>query len=185
MTDKDVVLAVIQALEGAGIPHMIVGSLASNVYGIARSTQDADFLIHLHHVPASDIASCLPQALALDPQMSFETVTGTSRFIIKLKGSHYKVELFLLGNDPHDHERFNRRVRGEINGHADWLPISEAVIITKLRWSKQGKRTKGIDDARNVIAVQGNALDWDYIHRWCDEHGTRELLEQIRAGLLQ
>src|SRR5438105_5189494 len=28
------------------------------------------------------------------------------------------------------------------------------------------------------IAVQ-QALDWPYIERWCDQHGTRDLLEQI------
>ena len=37
---------------------------------------------------------------------------------------------------------------------------------------------------RDVIAVQGDeVLDWDYIHRWTAEHGTRELLDEIRASI--
>jgi hypothetical protein len=26
-------------------------------------------------------------------------------------------------------------------------------------------------------------LDWDYVHRWCDIHGTRPLLDEIRQAL--
>jgi hypothetical protein len=33
------------------------------------------------------------------------------------------------------------------------------------------------------MAVQGDRLDWDYIHRWCDAHGTRALLDEVRASL--
>jgi len=34
MTAEDVVLEVVQALDAANVPYMIVGSLSSNVYGI-------------------------------------------------------------------------------------------------------------------------------------------------------
>jgi hypothetical protein len=36
---------------------------------------------------------------------------------------------------------------------------------------------------RNVIAVQGEAIDWDYVYSWCDRHGTRALLDEIRASI--
>lgn len=37
---------------------------------------------------------------------------------------------------------------------------------------------------RDVIAVQGeDAFDWDYIHRWAGEHGTRSRLDEIRASI--
>jgi hypothetical protein len=44
-------------------------------------------------------------------------------------------------------------------------------------------RSKDKDDARGVIAVQGDRLDWDYICRWCDSHETRELLDALRASI--
>lgn len=54
----------------------------------------------------------------------------------------------------------------------------------KLRWAKHAKRGKDREDVRDVIAVQGDAaLDWDYIHEWCARHGTRELLDEIRASI--
>ena len=44
------------------------------------------------------------------------------------------------------------------------VPTPEDVIITKLRWSLLANRSKDRDDARDVIAVQGDRIDWDYVH---------------------
>ena len=55
----------------------------------------------------------------------------------------------------------------------------EDIIIQKLRWN----RDKDREDVRNIIGVQGDALDWPYIERWCDAHGTRARLEEIRAAI--
>lgn len=42
MTGDEAVVAVIDALESAGIAYMLVGSLATNFYGVLRGTEDAD-----------------------------------------------------------------------------------------------------------------------------------------------
>jgi hypothetical protein len=60
---------------------------------------------------------------------------------------------------------------------------SNYVLITKLRWSQRGRRAKDAEDVRNVIAVQGDRLDWAYVCQWCDRHGTRELLEDLRRSI--
>lgn len=181
MSDQSVI-DVIEALNQLQIPYMVTGSLASNAYGFERATRDADFVVK----PASDsipnLARALHPPLKLDPQATFETITGTTRFIIS-SGREFKIEIFILGDDPHDQERFIRRRQGTVEGQPVWLPTPEDVIITKLRWSKRGKRPKDIDDVRNVLAVQGDSLDWAYIHRWCDEQGTRDLLEETRRTL--
>lgn len=121
----------------------------------------------------------------IESQMTFETVTATTRFITYGIDTGFKIELFLLSDDPHDQKRFARRQRVSIEETEAWVATAEDVVITKLRWSRQGKRTKDTDDVRNVIAVQQGHLDWDYIHHWCDQHGTRELLDEIRATVPQ
>ena len=45
------------------------------------------------------------------------------------------------------------------------------------------QRRKDVEDVTNVIAVQANHIDWDYINQWCDLHGTRSLLDEIRASI--
>lgn len=115
--------------------------------------------------------------------MSFETVTATTRFILHLTDTAFTIELFLLSDDEHDRERFARRRREQIMDRTVAIPTAEDVIVTKLRWSRAGRRTKDVEDVRNVVAVQGDRIDWTYVNSWCDKHGTSDLLDDIRRSV--
>ncbi len=160
---------------------MLVGSFSSNLYGRPRSTADADFVIQASAESIELLRRKLGADFLFDPQLSFETVTSTTRIIIHHRQSAFTVELFLLSPDPHDQSRFQRRRRMPIDEHPVFVPTAEDVIITKLRWSKSGQRSKDINDARDVIAVQRGQLDLRYIRDWCDQHGTREIFERLLA----
>jgi hypothetical protein len=183
MTSEEAALAVLSALETLGIPYMLVGSFSSNYYGIARSTKDADFVVELGGQSIGLLADHLGGAFRLDPQMTFETVTMTTRHVMEVVGIPFKIEIFHLSDDPHDQERFRRRRRVKLFNLEINLPTAEDVIITKLRWAVQNRRSKDSDDIRNVIAVQAGRLNWDYIHSWCDRHSTRALLDEIRQSI--
>ena len=181
MTPHAAVARVLAALQSASLGHLVTGALASNHYGIERLTKDADIVLESAPVDFAAFARDLGPELELDPQITFETITGSRRHIISLRRTPFKIELFLLGSDPHHQERFRRRqpVRLASIGSETWIPTAEDVVIQKVRWG----RLKDRDDAQNVIAVQGDALDWPYIERWCDAHGTRARLEEIRAAI--
>jgi hypothetical protein len=183
VTGNEATLAVVDALEACGIPYMLVGSYSSNVYGIERSTQDADFVIEPGDASLADVGRRLAPAIRIDPQMGFETVTMTRRFVATVADSPFKVELFLRGDDPHDQERFRRRLPVDVLGRRVFIPTVEDVIVTKLRWALLGGRAKDREDARDVIAVQGDRIDWDYVHAWCERHGTRGLLDEVRRSI--
>ncbi len=183
MTGNEATLAVIDALEALAIPYMLVGSLSSNVYGVPRSTHDADFVIECGVEFLPRLAAHLGAAFRLDPQMTFETATLTQRHILAVIGVPFKIELFHLSDDPHDQERFRRRRRVQTMGREISMPTAEDVIITKLRWVLNLRRTKDRDDVRDVVAVQGANIDWPYVYSWCDQHGTRALLDEIRRSI--
>ena len=65
-----------------------------------------------------------------------------------------------------------------------WVPTAEDVVVQKIRWSRIARRAKDIDDVKNVIEDQGDRLDWPYIRKWCGEHGTLALLEEVRQEAL-
>lgn len=181
-TGKEATLVVIRALEEAGIRYMVVGSFSSNFYGIPRSTQDADFVVELEERDLERLLEKLPPGFAPDPQVSFETVTGTTRTILEIPSLQFKIELFDLGTDSHDQERFARRRRVEFEGLETFLPTPEDVVIQKLRWCRGGNRSKDYNDVRDVMSVQGVSLDWEYLRGWCGKHGTLELLEEVREA---
>jgi hypothetical protein len=35
-------------------------------------------------------------------------------------------------------------------------------------------------DARNLIGVQHERVDWRYVESWADRHGTRDILNRLR-----
>jgi hypothetical protein len=167
---------VADALAKSQIHYMLAGSFSSNYYGIPRSTKDADFVVELMSGVGSDFMNLLGADFEADPQLSFETNTGTYRQIIQHKESPFKVELFLLSRDAHDQARFSRRVKVEAFNRQLWLPTAEDVVVMKLRWA----RARDKDDVRAVLGVQRGKLDWSYIEDWCERHGTRARLEEIR-----
>ena len=183
MTSREATLAVIGVLESLGIPYMVVGALSSNFYGIARSSKDADFVVQLGERPITDIVRELGPSFVLDPQITFETATGTTRHIVSIEGLQFQIEFFRLSEDPHDQERFRRRVRVQLPEVQAWVLTAEDVIVTKLRWAVYGGRAKDAEDARGVIAVQRDRIDWPYVRLWCGQHGTLQKLDEIRRSI--
>jgi len=183
VTADEAVVAVLEALDAAGVQYMIVGSLASNFHGIPRSTRDADFVVDLVPARLQRLAAALPQELTLSPQSAFETTTGTTRYLVEMARTPFVCELFVLSDDAHDAERFTRRERVNLLGRVAWVASAEDMIVTKLRWALAGHRTKDRDDIRNILAVRGPELDWAYLHRWASTHGTSALLDEIRASI--
>jgi hypothetical protein len=186
MNAEAVSLRVVEILNKHQIPYMLVGSLSTNFHSIVRSTKDADFVVPDGLAEAARTIAREYPTLVLDPQFGFQSVTGTKKLILRASDSGgFIVELFGPADDPHDIERFRRRMKVDWLGRPTWIATAEDAIVTKLRWGHLLARAKDVADVQTVIAIQRDALDWPYIERWCDEHGSRPLLEKIRAELQQ
>jgi hypothetical protein len=183
VTGKDALLALIQALNATAVPYMVVGSFSSNFYGIPSSTKDADIVLDPGATSLAKMIRELGPDFVFNPQLLFETATATKPQIMDIRGTEFKIELFRLSNDPFDRERFRRRQPVSFSGFETFMPTAEDVIVMKFRWIGQLNRNKDRDDVSNVMLVQAGRIDWDYVNKWCDIHGTRELLDQIRATL--
>lgn len=179
MAAAQIARRVIAALNVAGIPHVLVGAFARNYYAEPRSTKDADVVLSVSPGGLSQFLEVLGTDIRMDEQMSFETNTGTLKNVLVHADSGFTVELFYLSDDAHDQERFKRRRATTYEGQSTFVLTAEDYIITKLRWP----RSKDFDDARDVIAMQGEALDWNYIQHWADAHGSRPKLDRVRQSI--
>ena len=163
---------------------MLTGAFADSLYGIPRSTKDVDVVLSLAGGDAiRRMVARLDALVKFDPQVQFDTLpwgrrqVGTSR-----EPPPFKLELFELFDDPFVLEQFRRkrRIRSVQIGCETWMPTPEDVIVQELRWG----RNKDLDDARDVLAVQGpETLDMAYIEGWCARHGTAERLRAALAGI--
>jgi hypothetical protein len=180
MNTDEFVLAVIDYLNAHDVPYMLVGSLATNVYCVPRSTEDGDIVLQSNVVRFAQELRRVRPRIYFDPQIGFESVTATKKIVLQTEEHGFEIELFELSDDAHDQERFSRRVLVETMGRKVWVADLEDMIITKLRWSQHAGREKDISDARNLIGVQLEHIDWPYVESWCERHGTRELLDRLR-----
>jgi hypothetical protein len=181
MTVEELAIAVIEACESEGVEYMVTGAFAFSLYGIPRSTKDVDVVLSLAgQDPIWRVVRRLDLQVHFDPQIQFDTLTwgrrrvGTSRL-----NPPFKVELFELFDDPFVLKQFSRKrlLQSQQIGRECWLPTAEDVVVQKLRWG----RSKDLDDARDVLAVQGpETLDMLYIQHWCTEHGT---IDRLQAAL--
>lgn len=166
---EEAVYALLDLLNEAQVPYMMVGSFSSNAYGEARSTKDADFVVQLEPKMRQTMLGKLPREFEIDWQVSFETITGHTRQILRIPSIPFEIELFDLSNEPFDQSRFARRQRTALEGHTVWLPTAEDVVVQKLRWAKLGKRDKDMLDAVGILRVRRENLDWEHIEKWCAE----------------
>jgi hypothetical protein len=102
MTPEEASLSVFDAMAALDLPYMVVGSLSSNIYGIPRSTKDADLVVEFGTSSPAEFARRLGSGFRLEPQMSFETVTRTMRSEFEVVGEAFKIEVFQVVSDPHD-----------------------------------------------------------------------------------
>ena len=183
MNETKDALYLIGALERLGVEYVIFGSFASNFWGEPRATRDVDIVCKPDSLDVSELAKMVESEYRFDPQMRLEGVTGTSRYVLQHRRSGFQAELFLLTLDAFDQSRFARRTRADLAGTMTSFVTAEDVIVQKLHWLKLSGEHKHKDDVRKVVAVQRTVLDWKYIRRWTEQHGTSGLLDEILSTL--
>ena len=177
-------IAIFDRVESCGVEHMAVGAIAAGTYGIPRATKDIDLLVSLDAVHGiQKLIPALEDIIEFEAQAQFDTITWGSRHVGTSRAAPpFKVELFEMFDDPFVLSEFSRRERRFVPllEREIWLPTAEDIIVQKIRWG----RSKDLDDARDVLAVQGiETLDMPYIENWCAAHGTSERLRDIIASL--
>jgi hypothetical protein len=184
MMIEQLACAVLDACEAVQVDHMLTGAFAHGLYGIPRSTKDVDVVLS---ITAGDsimkVVKQLEGIVKFESQVQFDTLTWGKRLVGESIGMPpFKVELFELFDDPFVLSQFHRRRRmasAQLQRET-WLPTPEDVIVQKLRWG----RNKDLDDARDVLAVQGpETLEMAYIEYWCARHGTLLRLQEALDGI--
>ena len=184
MKVEELAVQVIDACEKESVEYMMTGAFAVSYYGIARSTKDVDFILGLSPSDGMNrVIACLNPEITFDTEVQLEILTWGRRHVgISRREIGLKVELFELFADPFVQQQFQRRksMISKRLSRMTWLPTAEDLVVQKLRWG----RNKDLDDARDVLAVQGtDFLDMPYIENWCAIHGTTERLQKALAEI--
>jgi hypothetical protein len=176
-----VALAVTRALDALGIGNTIGGSIASSYAGEPRSTIDIDIVaaIESRHIPGLVLA--LATDFYVDEEALRRAVRARSSANLIHHASMLKVDLFIAGGTPLDHQQIARRRM--VTAGADvtiGIHPPEDILLQKLRWYRLGG---GVSDRQwrdvlGIIRVQGGALDGQYLKNNAPVLGVEDLLER-------
>ncbi len=182
MSQQELLTAIVRALDGAGVPYMLTGSLASSLQGEPRATHDMDFVVAL----TSEGATRLLRALEtlggyVDGGAVQRALRDADVFNYVDDRTGLKVDFWMLTTEPFDASRFARRRTEPVLGIEISVSSPEDTILAKLRWARlAGGSQKQFTDALRVFEVQGASLDRDYLDRWADALGVAEEWRRLR-----
>ena len=182
MTEQDLLVDCLRRLNGAQITYYLTGSMASNYWGIPRTTHDLDFVIQLPPSAVGTIVSAFSPEYFIDeasvraayqPPHQFNAIDTRSALI---------VDFWLPKPLSFDREMLRRRARVKLFGEPAWITTAEDSILHKLVWNKITPSERQMGDAAGVVAVQGEKLDQLYLKQWAEALGVVAELNWLLSG---
>jgi hypothetical protein len=183
MTERELLVDCLCRLNQLGLGYYLTGSMASNYWGIPRTTHVLDFVVQLPHsaIPAMvrafsgdyNIDEAAVHAAAHQPPHQFNAIDTRSAL---------KVDFWLPRPAAFDQEMFRRRVRVELFSEAAWVATAEDVILHKLVWNQITPSERQLGDAAGVVAVQRGLLDEAYLRNWASKLGIAVELDRLLRG---
>lgn len=181
MDQAELLREVIEVLERLGVPYLLVGSIASGVYGEPRLTQDIDVVVDLRPGQVPALCEAFPSPdYYVSREAALQAVHQPGQFNVIHPTSGNKIDFMVAGSGAWDRQQFVRRRRVEVLPHRQgFLAAPEDVILAKMQYYREGGSEKHLRDITGILKVSGEMVDRDYVARWAGELGVTEIWQAI------
>lgn len=184
-TEAEFLVDVLNRLERAGVDSMLTGSMASNYWGIPRTTHDLDFVLLMKPEQVDQLVSAFSEGLFIQRDSVRSAFRPPHQFNVLDEQSALKADFWLLCDNSFDQSVFARRLHVNIFGASAWIATAEDIILHKLYWNRITPSERQLGDAIGVFAVQGDALDTAYLRHWAAVLEVEAVLTDLLAGKLR
>lgn len=178
------ILKVSRVLERLGVPWVTVGSIASSIHGIPRTTEDIDLVARLEPSHVSSLVEALRAEFYLDQERIHSAIRRGSSFNLIHLETLVKIDVF-VPEEAVARLEISRRNPVTLQGPegeeiALQMASPEDVVVQKLAWYRRGNEVSDRQwrDALGVLKVQGERLDFDYLDQAARRLGVEDLLER-------
>ena len=185
MTEQELLADCLRRLNRAGVLYYLTGSMASNYWGIPRTTHDLDFVVQLPMSAVSRIVQEFSGDFYIDEAAVRAAYQPPHQFNAIDTRSALKVDFWLPKPAPFDREMMKRRVQATLFGEGAWIATAEDVILHKLIWNRISPSDRQLGDAAGIVAVQTDTLDKHYLKQWAQELKLTSQLERLLTGKIQ
>lgn len=186
MSDSEIettIRPLIEVFDELNIAYHIGGSVASSVFGIARSTMDVYMVAAVAMQHAQALVKRLEPVYYISETAIIEAVSRKSSFNLVHLETMMKVDVFILKNRSFDQKAFQRRRKDHLDAENPermyYISSPEDILLNKLEWYKKGgcRSEKQWNDVIGLLRVQGNSLDLDYCQNWAKQLEVKGLFE--------
>jgi len=183
----EVTLKVTTVLENLAIPYLIGGSLASALYGMVRTTQDADIVAEMRLEHLSPFVAALQDEFYLDEEMIAAALQRNTSFNIIHRETMFKVDIFTPRSRPFLRSQLARAHRQTFTFETEVsakFASPEDTILAKLEWYRLGGEVSERQwrDILGVLKTRAGELDLGYLEKWADELNLADLLKRARQA---
>lgn len=156
-TLNQALLELVDALEEADIPYMIIGGLAALRWAEPRATVDVDAVVWVEDDDRDAVIDRLSQTFDLRPMHSPEFFERTRVLLLRTAAGIDLDVLFALL--PYEWEAIQRSVDVEVEGKTVKFCAPEDLILYKVL----SRRPRDREDIRQVLRHQKAKLDFEYL----------------------
>src|SRR5512136_2535409 len=121
MTERELLIDCLRRLNGAGLSYLLTGSMASNYWGIPRTTHDLDFVIQLPPSAVTKIVSAFSPDFYIDESSVRAAYQPPYQFNAIDTRSALKVDFWLPKPTSFDKQMLARRARVVLFGEPAWI----------------------------------------------------------------
>ena len=188
MEQDELLRHVLDVLEAQGIAYMLVGSMASGVYGEPRMTQDIDIVVELRSNQAAKLCEAFPAPkYYVSEKAAREAVATGGQFNVIHPASGNKIDFMIARRDAWGRSEIGRRRREQIfPNRLGYAAAPEDVIVAKLLYYKEGGSEKHLRDIAGMMQVSGDEIDTAYVDHWTRQLGLtaqwQAVLDRLRRA---
>jgi len=174
---------VARILDQQGVTYVLVGSLASSMHGMYRSTADIDLLADIKPDQIRPLLKALEKGFYVDELSVRQAIAQHRSFNAIHFESVFKVDIFIPKGDDFAKKQLERRQLRKIAPDIDqfiYVATAEDTILAKLRWYAAGDEVSSTQwsDVVGILGAQRLNLDVKYLRQWADTLDVRDLLEK-------
>ncbi|RMG55867.1 MAG: hypothetical protein D6722_27255 [Bacteroidetes bacterium] len=162
----DVLKHLCQTLEDTGIPYMLSGSMALNVYTIPRMTMDIDVVLGITAASAEGFISALENDFFVDDEVIQAEVRRQGMFNLVHKKTAVRIDCIVQKHTPFRQAEMERRQYLDMGGFSAYVASIEDLILSKLIWIQDLQSEKQMEDLRQLLASR--RADLAYIRHWVE-----------------
>ena len=176
MEQDELLRRVVEILEEQGIVYLLVGSLASGVYGEPRLTHDIDIVIEARPEQVVRLCAAFPAPdYYVSEKAAREAAASGGQFNVIHPASGNKIDFMIARHDAWGRSQISRRRREQIlPDRPGYTAAPEDVILGKLWYYQEGGSEKHLRDIAAMLQVSGDQIDRQYVGHWAQQLGLME-----------